>query len=472
MAHSQETKTKALEMLMQGHSIKHIENALGVAGRTVRNWRTQMEDEMETQEWNDSFKQPELFEDYDPMDGAEEEEITLELSTGERTFTRAEIDEFFLYYSNKGHDFSQRQMINHFGINNLDWGKMKNSFGLLKVSNIFSDFTFDNIPPSHRLQAVEDRLAEVHKNANVAIDRAYTKGLQKSLKKKLDAATRYEEVQKHFFASLAANFAEVGTVKVVRRVVEDANGPDNLLLALSDIHINSRVEGLRDAQDYNNDVCREYLAKSAIDANAKNAEKVTVLLNGDIIESITGKNHPDVFTEMENKSTYADGIMKAVNILAEFLGKVNNLDKVIIVSGNHDRLTSSNHEDAHGGAAQIISEFLKLMLYNTEVEWDPKVISHETKDCVFICSHGDKLQRVKPEEIFYRYGSRNKFNFYLTGHWHNRAIKSDTRFGRHISLPSIFTGNTYSDFAGFTSDPGFLMIYSENGKPVVEDRSL
>ena len=406
------------------------------------------------------------------MEGAEEEEIVLELSEGERTFTRAEIDEYFLYYSNKGHDFSQRQMINHFGLQSIDWGPIKKSFGLLKVSNIFSDFTFRNIPPSQRLDAVEKRLSEVHKNPNVAIDRAYTKGLQKALKKKLDTANRAGEVQKHFFSQLAANFAEKGTVKVVQRVVEDAKGPESLLLALSDIHINSRVQGLRDAQDYDNDVCREYLTKSAIAANRKDAGNVTVLLNGDIIESVTGKNHPDVFTEMENQSTYADGIMKAVNILAEFLGKINNLTKVIIVSGNHDRLTSSNHEDANGGAAQLISEFLKLMLYNTEVEWDPKVISHETENCVFICSHGDKLQRVKPEEIFYRYGSRDKFNFYLTGHWHNRAIKSDTRFGRHISLPSIFTGNTYSDFAGFTSDPGFLMIYSENGKPVVEDRSL
>ena len=195
-------------------------------------------------------------------------------------------------------------------------------------------------------------------------------------------------------------------------------------------------------------------------------------MNGDLIESVTGKNHADVFTEMEYKSTYAEGIMKAVHILAEFLSEINNLGKVLVISGNHDRLTSSNHEDAHGGAAQIITEFLKLMLKESEVIWDPKVLTHETKDIVFITSHGDKLQRVKTEEIFYRYGSRSKFNFYLTGHWHNRGIKADTRYGRHLSLPSIFTGNTYSDFAGYTSDPGYVMIYTENGKPIVEDRSL
>ncbi len=466
MSHSQKEKDNALELL-KTNTIYQVYAVTGISSRTLYRW---------SKETPDVEAKPvatrDVIDDKDTVVIAADGSVTLSLSEGDRTFTRDEIDNLFLHYSNKGHDWSQRQIINEFKFLAPDWGRVKTKLGLFKVSNVFSDFTFNNIPASKRLDAVEDRLSIVHDNPNKIIDRAYTKSLQKQHKKLIGEQVRKDEVQKAFFAELAESFAVAGPVRVLQPIVQNARGPKDLMVAVSDIHINSRVRGLQDAQDYDNEICKGYLAEVARAANAKNAKNVTVLLNGDLLESITGKNHPDVFTEMELQSTYGDGIMKAVHILAGFLGQVNNLANVVVISGNHDRLTTSNREDAKGSAAQIIFEFLKLMLPSSEITWDPKILKWETEHICFIASHGDKLRNVKTEEIFYRYGSHAKFNFYLTGHWHNRAIKADNRFGRHLSLPSIFTGNTYSDHAGWTSDPGFIMIYCENGKPVVEDRSL
>jgi predicted phosphodiesterase len=238
------------------------------------------------------------------------------------------------------------------------------------------------------------------------------------------------------------------------------------------LHINARVEGLKDTPDYNNEVCAEYLRLAAVAVNDKKALSTTVLINGDIIESFTGKNHPDSFAEMEYATTFAQGIFTARDIILKFLCSVNNLDKVLIVSGNHDRVASSNKEDAHGGAAHIIAEFLKLMLPEVEVVWDSKIVTHTDGEVHFICSHGDKLRNVKSDEIAYRYGDRDKMNLYLTGHYHHRAIKDDKGHIRHISLPGIFSGNTYSDHGGWTALPGFAVIYEDVGTLVVEDRTL
>jgi predicted phosphodiesterase len=401
-----------------------------------------------------------------------DQSVTLDLpEQGWRTFTEEEVNDLFLYFSSKGHDFTQIQMMNEFGYSPRDWSRVKNHFNIYKKSNVFAPFSFELIPVEQREQAVTERLKVVFDNPNHVIDRSYTKALQQSLKKQLSDIARERAVEKNFLAELANEFSSSQTPEITQRV--DFNSElDDLFVAVSDIHINSRVEGLKDTQDYNNEICAKYLDQVANAANAKKANEVTVLLNGDIIESVTGKNHPDVFTEMEHGSTYAKGIKNAVIILSEFLSKIVNLKNVLVISGNHDRLTSSNHEDATGGAAELIYEFLNVMLTSTEVIYHPKVLTHSTEHLNIICSHGDKLAKVKPEEIFFRYGSRDKFNFYLTGHYHNRSIKMDCKHGRHISLPSIFSGNTYSDHAGWSSDPGYVLIYTEFGKPVVEDRSL
>jgi hypothetical protein len=38
----------------------------------------------------------------------------------------------------------------------------------------------------------------------------------------------------------------------------------------------------------------------------------------------------------------------------KLLSKINNLNKIYIVAGNHDRLTSDKDEDVDGGAADLI----------------------------------------------------------------------------------------------------------------------
>lgn len=394
-------------------------------------------------------------------------------STGWRTFTEEEINEFFLQFSNKGYNKTQLQIRNHFDLSPQDWAKIKNHFGIYKLSNVFWDFSFKAIPPAEREQAVADRLASVFKNPNKVVDRAYTNLVQRQAKKTITEGLKQQAAYENFITELASAAAENPIPVVERLVIPNAKNHDPLFVAISDLHINARVEGL-DIKDFNNDIIEEYMDTVAIEANDEQSDNVTVLINGDIIESLTGKNHPDSFVQMEYGQTYAQGIITARDIIIRFLSKINNLSKVLVIGGNHDRMTSSNKEDDQQGVSRILAEFLKFAFRGVDVEWSAKVLTHETENINYITTHGDKRFASKDANaLLWKYGVKGKHNVLLTGHWHHRSIKVDDENYRHISLPSLFTGNTYSDHAGFTTKAGFAMFKeSFKGELIHVDISL
>ena len=285
---------------------------------------------------------------------------------------------------------------------------------------------FDAIPPAEREQAVADRLAAVFKNPNHVVDRAYTKLIQRQAKKTVTDGIKQQASFENFITELATAAAENPIPTVVRQVsAYNATVPEPLLVTISDLHINARVEGL-DIQDFNNEIVQDYMDTVAIEANHKNSDEVTVLINGDIVESLTGKNHPDSFVQMEYGQTYAQGIITARDIIIEFLAKINNLDKVLVIGGNHDRMTSSNKEDDQQGVSRILAEFLKFALPGVDIQWSAKVLTHETENINYIATHGDKRFASKDANaLLWKYGVKDKYNVLLTGHWHHRAIKVD-----------------------------------------------
>ena len=65
------------------------------------------------------------------------------------------------------------------------------------------------------------------------------------------------------------------------------------------------------------------------------------------------------------------------------------------------------------------------------------------------------------------------FTILLTAHLHSRMVKLDSHNKRHLVVPSLFTGNAYSENLGFTSTAGFLQISNDgHGFPRVIDETL
>ena len=483
--HKRPTNEKIIRGVKECVTISAYAKLIGVPRRTVSYWHEQAllgNVHRSTEDIN----QPNLFEVECPTPEVEEDDSpelayihdqvsTIKLpDTGWRSFTEEEINEFFIQFSSKGYNKTQLQIRNHFDISPRDWAKIKNHFAVYKLSNVFWDFSFDAIPPAEREQAVADRLAAVFKNPNHVVDRAYTKLIQRQAKKTVTDGIKQQASFENFITELATAAAENPIPSVVRHISEyKASVQEPLFVTVSDLHINARVEGL-DIQDFNNEIVQDYMNTVAIEANHKNSEDVTVLINGDIIESLTGKNHPDSFVQMEYGQTYAQGIITARDIIIEFLAKINNLNKVLVIGGNHDRMTSSNKEDDQQGVSRILAEFLKFALPGVDIQWSAKVLTHSTENIHYITTHGDKRFAAKDANaLLWKYGNKDKYNVLLTGHWHHRAIKVDDEGFRHISLSSLFTGNTYSDHAGFTTKPGFAFFEeSFKGELVHTDFSL
>jgi hypothetical protein len=91
-------------------------------------------------------------------------------------------------------------------------------------------------------------------------------------------------------------------------------------------------------------------------------------------------------------------------------------------------------------------------------------------------THGDKTMAKKSINLIADYGRRDMYNVILSGHLHSRKkettqkityistdnINVDSLNYRHLVVPSLFTGNFYSESLGYTSSAGGI-ITENNG---------
>lgn len=259
------------------------------------------------------------------------------------------------------------------------------------------------------------------------------------------------------------------------------------VIALGDLHFGAYISALKVAPDFNITILCDMLEQSAMYVNRFGYEKVHVHLLGDLIESFTGLNHKNSWKGLE-KGMFG---VKAIKLFCElfeshFLEKVANLGEIKIIAGNHDRVTSDNKEDVDGGAAEIIAWGLEMMGYY--VEFSPSVITHQVDGICYILNHGhlDLTRRLSTEEICWKYGKKGMFNFILEAHLHTRIrklsatalknfkmVSDDNNDCRRQVIPSLFTGNAYSEYGGWSSNPGCTVIENNGkGKPNVFDFAL
>ena len=174
----------------------------------------------------------------------------------------------------------------------------------------------------------------------------------------------------------------------------------------------------------------------------------------------------------------AEAVKLVVRILHEnFLSKIKNWDKVKVVAGNHDRVTSDNKEDVQGDAANLVCWGLNLIGY--DIEFNPLVITHTVGNICHILTHGHHgISKKSTKQICWDYGIQGKYNLICEGHLHStiqklnikqrdnyQTFKDDSVDHKRINCPSFFTGNFFSESLGYTSESGF-MITEDNGKGV------
>lgn len=250
------------------------------------------------------------------------------------------------------------------------------------------------------------------------------------------------------------------------------------VVKISDLHFGAYIDNLIKSKNYSISILAERLRESADIINQDVAEEVHVHILGDLIESFTGLNHKNSWKGLAKGMIGAEVVKLCCEVLHEsFLSRINNLKTVKIVAGNHDRLTSDKNEDTEGGAANLIAWGLGLIGYN--VEFNASVIKHVVDGICHILTHGHHgISKLSTKDICWDYGQHGIYNLITEGHLHSiieklsvkritgtYTIKDDAIDHRRIVAPSFFTGNSFSENLGYTSNSGFV-ICRNNGKGV------
>ena len=244
------------------------------------------------------------------------------------------------------------------------------------------------------------------------------------------------------------------------------------VLKWSDLHFGAYTRNLLNTDDFDKDILLDGLLESIEVCNEMGFEKTHIHINGDLIESFSGLNHINSWQSMDSEIIGANAVRLCSKMLHTALKEVNNLGCVKIVAGNHDRLSKNNDEDVKGGAADLIAYCLELMGY--DVEFHPYVISHLVDGINHVNLHGDKsISKKSTEKIILDYGIQGIYNLINEGHLHSvieklsikqresfEILKDDSILHRRFYLPSFFTGNYYSATLGYTTNPGYFIIWS------------
>lgn len=251
-----------------------------------------------------------------------------------------------------------------------------------------------------------------------------------------------------------------------------------IVASLADLHFGAYVDNLVKTRTFSIDILVSMLEEAAERINKHQSAEVHVHLLGDLIESFTGLNHINSWKGLQKGMIGAEVVKLCVQVLhTNFLSKIKNLATVKTISGNHDRVTANKTEDTDGDAANLIAWGLELIGY--DVEYNAFVITHLVNGINYILLHGhDSISKRSTKDICWDYGKQGYFNFITEGHLHSiieklsvsqrksyNTIKDDAIDHRRMNCPSLFTGNSYSERLGYTSNSGFI-ISENNGKGV------
>jgi hypothetical protein len=382
------------------------------------------------------------------------------------------IDQLFFEYSQHGRNYDSTRVRNKHNLKPWQWNSIKSRLQLYKNANIFSPYTWDNTPPSEREGMVAAKIEHKLQDSGHVVTDQYHKAIEKAYKAEIEKANKAKFFGDELKAQLLDHLPTIEKYRIAR--IPEPYKTDCIVATLADLHIGAFVEGLRATKDYNNEILRGYLKKTAEKVNRFGAKEVHINLLGDLIESFTGLNHPNSWKSMQYGMYGVTVVKEAHSIILEFLCSINNLVQVNGVGGNHDRPTASNKEESNGEIAELIFWVLEKSLPSIKFTYHHTLNAQVIDNVNYILEHGEQKfsSDNKVGELLFEHGRQDMFNLVLRAHTHSRKVIKDSRNSRVVTVASYITGNLYSDNLGFNGNAGFLLTYREDNYPVVTDYTI
>lgn len=383
------------------------------------------------------------------------------------------IDNLFYEYSEHGLNFSQTEIINKYNLQVWEWTSIKNTLWLFKKSNIFSPYTVEHTPKDELEQMIREKMDKLFKNIGYQVEQQYNKALLKKYKQTIKTETQKQLELQTMVAELSDLIPECKVEPI--KLEYSAKNDKVLNVFLFDIHFGAENALDKKLPIYNVELTTAYLNKISQLVNQAKASEVHIFFGGDQIESFTGLNHMDSWKGVQKGYHGANLVIECYKSLVTFISQIANVTKIYAVPGNHDRASDRKEVDGEGFIARIIFELVSQAFKNEiDVIYDDRLVSQSIDGINYIMSHGHlKLTDINPAELILEYGVPGQYNILVSGHWHERRIKKDSKNFRQIVCPSLFPGNNYSVNLGYSTQPGFITVENNgDGKPIVIDYSL
>lgn len=384
------------------------------------------------------------------------------------------VDELFYSFSKHGLDLTTTEILNNFNLEPHQWHAIKSALNLYKASNIFSPHTVDQTDPEALKIAIRAKMDQRVNTLGHTVVTEYNNSIITKYKEVIKQKTRRDLEMKTMVSEL---FEILPKARINARVLKTEVPKKKIInISIADLHFGASNPKNPHLPSYSVQLLKEKFEKEIIPTiNSYNASEVNIFGIGDWIESATGFNHPDSWKGIQEGMYGAKVITDCYKFLIEVISQINNVKRVIGVAGNHDRMTPNKDHDREGFAAELIFEFLKVTYEKTPVEiiYNSKLNNIVIDNICYILSHGHEKYTDHGFQLVLKYGSQRHFNVLLSGHWHERRIAKDNEFFRQIVCPSIFPGNNFSQSLGFSTNPGFLVLFNNgNGKLAVHDYSI
>jgi predicted phosphodiesterase len=401
---------------------------------------------------------------YTNNEGSFEETVELSLE---------QADKLFFEYSKFGMNLTEMEVRIKNNVSIRNWNAIKSRLTLYKQSDIFSPVTRNELTIDEYRELVRKKLDELSTFKNRLVVDEYNKYQIKEAEKVIGVATNKRFIVDSMLSNLSEWINERNNVNYINVNVNDKADTERLIVCLADLHIGADIVDEYNHQEYNTEILTKRLKTISDRINARNSKEVVVMLGGDIIHSFTGTMHKTIFKDMEKNISGTNIVKLAVDVLEEFLRSINNLKRVLSVSGNHDRMSNDFKEDSNGAVCEMIMYILERSFGRViDIKHDNYIVSEQIGGVNYIMTHGHNKSISKPETLIHDYGKQNVFNLILSAHLHTRKVNLDTYRSRDMKIPSIYTGDDYASKLGFTSTAGCLFITECDNLPQIEDLSF
>ena len=208
-----------------------------------------------------------------------------------KVFSIAMIDNIFLYYTSRGYNFTRSQVQQRFNLTPRTFKIVQQKFNLSKESDIFSPHT-KSTSSIEELSAMTEKVMEEVVNSGELTTRKHAQALNRKYNTVIQKENLDGVWKKEVISEFLEEYPNCETIQFTE--IKQSNSQyKEISVNIADLHSGSKSERMKITENWSMEVMEQKLESAAILINSYNSPVVHLNFLGDLVETVSGVNHPD-----------------------------------------------------------------------------------------------------------------------------------------------------------------------------------